>query len=170
MIADHLMEQAEHLVAVDGSGRPRQANLRRAVSSAYYAPFHSLTDAATRQFVGTSADRIRLRRHAARAFQHKVMLDAAKAFAKGALDPRLAPALPSANVTADLQAVAYAFVRAQEERHAADYNLIAPLTRARAQHVVQQVRGAIARLPAATATVEGQYFLLSLLIFDRLRA
>ena len=37
-----LLEQAEQLAQLDPR-RPKQANLRRAVSSAYYALFHLLT-------------------------------------------------------------------------------------------------------------------------------
>jgi hypothetical protein len=37
----NLLQQAEHLAQLDPT-RPTQANLRRAVSSAYYALFHLL--------------------------------------------------------------------------------------------------------------------------------
>jgi len=38
---DHLLEQAHHLAKRERN-RPRQASLRRAVSTAYYALFHLL--------------------------------------------------------------------------------------------------------------------------------
>lgn len=41
--ADDLLEQAYHLANLD-SGEPKQASLRRAVSTAYYALFHLLID------------------------------------------------------------------------------------------------------------------------------
>ena len=40
-LADDLLEQAQHLAMRDPK-RPRQASLRRAVSTAYYALFHLL--------------------------------------------------------------------------------------------------------------------------------
>ncbi len=40
---DDLLEQANHLARRE-RGRPRQASLRRAVSSAYYALFHLLIE------------------------------------------------------------------------------------------------------------------------------
>jgi hypothetical protein len=43
--ASDLLEQATALCAADPR-RPKQANLRRAVSSAYYAVFHELTESA----------------------------------------------------------------------------------------------------------------------------
>ena len=44
--AADLLEQARHL-AKRGKKRPRQASLRRAVSTAYYALFHLLISEAT---------------------------------------------------------------------------------------------------------------------------
>jgi hypothetical protein len=41
-----LLNQGDHLARLDPR-RPRQANLRRAISSAYYALFHLLTSAAS---------------------------------------------------------------------------------------------------------------------------
>ena len=49
-----LIEQAEHLVYLD-PGKPKQANLRRAVSAAYYALFHYLVLEACR----TQMDNVR---------------------------------------------------------------------------------------------------------------
>ena len=43
--ADDLLEQAYHLANRE-SGDPKQASLRRAVSTAYYALFHLLIDEA----------------------------------------------------------------------------------------------------------------------------
>ena len=45
-----LLEQAVHLAQVD-TRRPKQANLRRAVSSAYYALFHLLAAEASSLYV-----------------------------------------------------------------------------------------------------------------------
>jgi uncharacterized protein (UPF0332 family) len=48
---DQLFEQAEKLIAIP-AGRPRQVDIRRAISSAYYAIFHAIITAAADQFVG----------------------------------------------------------------------------------------------------------------------
>ena len=46
---EHLLDQAERLAAT-GTGAPRQTNLRRAISAAYYAVFHrTLVDAFARR-------------------------------------------------------------------------------------------------------------------------
>ena len=60
-----LLEQAKHLTGRE-RGRPKQASLRRAVSTAYYALFHLLVDEATRCW---SSDP-KLRRLVGRAFSH----------------------------------------------------------------------------------------------------
>ena len=37
-LPDDLLTQAQELAMLDRQGRPKQANLRRAVSASYYAP------------------------------------------------------------------------------------------------------------------------------------
>jgi hypothetical protein len=51
--ADDLLEQAHHLVTRE-EGEPKQASLRRAVSTAYYALFHLLIDEAVSQWAATT--------------------------------------------------------------------------------------------------------------------
>jgi hypothetical protein len=80
-----LLGQAEHLVELDPK-RPKQANLRRAVSSAYYALFHLLVEEAAASLV---VDRD-LRRLVRRAFDHAEMKDAAKAFGSASLPKSIA--------------------------------------------------------------------------------
>jgi len=46
-----LLEQAVRLAKLDAK-KPKQANLRRAISSAYYAVFHLLVDEACRVQIG----------------------------------------------------------------------------------------------------------------------
>jgi hypothetical protein len=43
---DHLLEQADKLISPPAAGPPRQVDLRRAISSAYYGLFHSCLTAA----------------------------------------------------------------------------------------------------------------------------
>src|SRR5947207_2881447 len=50
---EHLFEQADKLSS-SASGAPRQADLRRAISSAYYGIFHAVMTAAADQFVGVT--------------------------------------------------------------------------------------------------------------------
>jgi hypothetical protein len=49
---DHLLQQADQLISPVGGGAPRQADLRRALSTAYYALFHAIVTQAADTFVG----------------------------------------------------------------------------------------------------------------------
>src|SRR4051794_12882066 len=50
--AEHLLDQAERLIAPGGRGAPRQVDLRRAISNSYYALFHAVSMAGADQFIG----------------------------------------------------------------------------------------------------------------------
>ncbi len=52
----HLINSAKNL-AIGTGGKPRQANLRRAISTAYYAMFHCVAKACADAFIGTSKTR-----------------------------------------------------------------------------------------------------------------
>lgn len=50
---NHLFEQANKLITIQ-VGPPRQADVRRAISAAYYATFHATITAAADQFIGVT--------------------------------------------------------------------------------------------------------------------
>jgi hypothetical protein len=79
-----LLVQAVNLAKIDAK-KPKQANLRRAISSAYYAVFHLLVDEARRVQIGTQHNQAPFRQGLGRAFAHGVMKDACKSFGGGAL-------------------------------------------------------------------------------------
>ena len=72
--ADELLDQAYHLLYKDG-GDPKEASLRRAVSTAYYALFHLLIDEA----VGNKGI-ARQRSVLARTFDHAKMKSVCEAY------------------------------------------------------------------------------------------
>src|ERR1051326_8403917 len=51
---EHLLEQAQRLAEPPSAGPPRQVDVRRAISAAYYAVFHATLAAAADQFVGVT--------------------------------------------------------------------------------------------------------------------
>src|ERR1700691_675527 len=51
---EHLLEQANRLIAPPPAGPPRQVDVRRAISAAYYAVFHATLAAAADQLVGVT--------------------------------------------------------------------------------------------------------------------
>jgi|tagenome__1003787_1003787.scaffolds.fasta_scaffold19677877_2 uncharacterized protein (UPF0332 family) len=117
MLARDLLEQARELVASDPR-RPKQVNLRRAISSAYYALFHLLSGDAAERMVHTHGG---LRQIFARTFEHGEMKAICAQFAKDQLPRRLRSVVPS--VSPVLRHIATTFVDLQAARHEADYNL-----------------------------------------------
>ncbi len=113
-LAEDLLRQANHLAKYQGAN-PTQADLRRAVSTAYYALFHLLIDDPAQRWNGTSAAVTGLER----AFNHGQMKNSSLRFdAPQWLDWHDAiQIIPPA-----LRSVAGAFVELQNARHAADYN------------------------------------------------
>ena len=109
-LAEDLLEQAYHLARRE-KRKPRQASLRRAVSTAYYALFHLLI----RDAVGNWR-RDEHRAELARVFDHGRMKKASQNVAHGNF-----PGRPGRAV-AKLKEVANAFVQLQEARHLADYD------------------------------------------------
>ena len=113
---------------------PVEANLRRGVSTAYYAMFHLIVGEAITRIVGDPT----LRSRVARSFQHDRMKQVCQEYsdankdAAGQLKIRTGAIIP-----AQLQNIGNAFVLLQNARHLADYDLDAALTHAEADnHVV----------------------------------
>jgi uncharacterized protein (UPF0332 family) len=113
---DELLDQARHLATREPK-KPRQASLRRAISSAYYALFHLLLYEATHMlFPGAP---VGLRERASRAFSHGEAKSVCEAWAKGnGID-----GLTIVPIENGLQDISAALVDLQELRHKADYDL-----------------------------------------------
>lgn len=118
-----LLRQAEQLSRLEPR-RPRQASLRRAVSTAYYALFHRLVSEATRALVADPS----LRGRFARSFDHQDMKEASKAFANSQPNQPF-PRADGLTIPAQLARVASTFVALQEARHEADYDVDKRYTR-----------------------------------------
>lgn len=161
-IADDLLEQAGHLLTVD-PGKPKQANLRRAVSAAYYALFHLLGgDAGEHLLRGSYEFRHRL----VRAFEHGEMKLACKALC----DPNvLGRHFPGVTIPPDLLLVARTFINLQEERHRADYDVTAKFERHDARRLVDAARDAFVAWRRARRTDEAYLFVVLLLGWKTLK-
>jgi uncharacterized protein (UPF0332 family) len=111
---DELLRQAKELVH-QSPNDPRQADLRRSVSSAYYALFHLLIFEACLNWSNDIS-----RPGLARLFEHAVM----KKVSKRVIAPSLMPYVgEDPLVVGKLRSLAGVFVRLQEQRHEADYNI-----------------------------------------------
>ncbi len=157
----HLLDQARHLATYEKS-RPRQASLRRAISTAYYALFHLLIHEATLNW-----KRISQRTVFARLFEHGKMKVAAEK-QRGACDRYLNDSARrstkhEAACMGHLRAVAHAFVEAQQDRHRADYDNAKMWSQTEALARIDAVRDAFKSWRAIRNEDIAQDFLLSLL-------
>ena len=140
---DDLLSQANFLLQLD-MRRPKQANLRRAVSAAYYALFHFLIEESTLLTVGTANTAKSLRQLVGRGFSHTAMRSASTEMGKSTPIDLLKSFWPHYAVASsvELQKLARAFVILQQERHRADYDLSRPFTRSEAEKLVEQTHDA----------------------------
>ena len=139
--------------APGGPPRP-EAELRRAISTAYYALFHLLINASTTRGVAT----VDLRPYVARKFEHRLMLAVCKRYASLAVDMTGQP------VPAEVQRIADSFVQLQNARHKADYNVKDSVTPVEAQTFVQMARGTFSDWGAVAANPAADTYLTELLV------
>jgi hypothetical protein len=165
---DHLLEQASLLAGTDPR-RPRQSNLRRAASAAYYALFHFLVDQACRSMAGAAAGRAPLRNILARGFEHGPMKEASKSFASGTLPLWMTHTAPQLAISADLRRITATFVRLQEQRHRADYDLSVAFSRLEVEVLVADARKAIDLWPTVAPDDAARLYLTGLLCWKTLR-
>jgi uncharacterized protein (UPF0332 family) len=163
--ATDLIEQARTIASAD-LRRPKQANLRRAVSAAYYALFHEIIDRAVTSVVGASRSDGPVGRRLRRSVQHTSVLRAAKWFAPAAQRPAAVNEMrsDSAAVPRELEAICRAVVKLQEQRHRADYDLYDPFVRSEALRLVQDAETAIGAVRAMGAEGDELIFLLGCLM------
>jgi hypothetical protein len=155
-----LLRQAKQLSRL-GPKRPRQANLRRAVSAAYYSLFHLLIHEATRSLVSVPE----LRGRFSRAFDHGDMKAASNSFASPR--PDLKKLTDGEPVPLDLQTVAATFAKMQDERHRADYDLAANFTRLEVNNLVAAVEEAFRLWPAVRSDPASRSYLAALLLWKK---
>jgi len=162
-----LLLQAEHLARKEPR-RPRQASLRRAISSAYYALFHLLIDEACRSLI-SGATAAPLRNQIGRAFAHGEMQSASRQFAAGYAGlPAHVRAAVGPMIPADIRLVARTFVDLQGLRHDADYNRSRRFTRIEALAAAQRSRLAFAAWNSVRDHYAAKGYLVSLLLWSRL--
>lgn len=151
------MEQAWALLFLDPK-RPKQANVRRSISAAYYALFHLLTENTARRMVRTKGRHVH-QDLVRRAHEHGKMKTVANQFKTGQALQRAG--LPANPILARL-AGDFAFL--QEERHTADYDLAISVTRVRALQAFARSSAAQHDWQSVRGTPEADYFLLALLL------
>jgi uncharacterized protein (UPF0332 family) len=124
-VYNDLIAQARKL-AKSSNGRPGQVDLRRAISSSYYACFHALAKSNADLLIGTNKDTKSAWIQTYRALEHGAAKTAC--IQTG-----------NAGFSRDLIYFSSVFVDMQEERHRADYD---PLVRFRRTEVILRIVGA----------------------------
>ncbi len=155
---DDLLKQALQLVHKEPRN-PKQASLRRAVSTAYYALFHLLVSEAVANW-----NRGDLRAALGRAFDHGVM----KAASNRLQDTRQFPFTGSdPEVVAALKEIAITFVQLQQRRHIADYDNTTFWTRKEALGQVESAQQAFLMWKTIRDEHIAQAYLVSLIVKKR---
>jgi uncharacterized protein (UPF0332 family) len=157
--AEHLLEQAKHLANREKK-RPRQASLRRAVSTAYYALFHLLIHEATLNWklVDQRALLARFFEHGKMKAASKKQRDEINAYLK--TNPAPCPELDCAK---HLHHVADTFFQAQQQRHTADYDNSTTWTRTDVMTLIDLVDAAFQSWRQIRGDPTAQAYLISLL-------
>jgi len=149
--AEDLLEQAYHLARRERN-KPKQASLRRAISTAYYALFNLLIREASSNWKN-DAQRMRL----ARSFEHGKMKKVSDAVV------HLKFSGHDRQIVAGLKNVADAFASLQEARHGADYDGARKWSRTEVLGIVKQADTAFGTWREIQNEAIAQDYLLSLL-------
>jgi hypothetical protein len=159
-----LLVQARELSA-PRRGAPHQSDLRRAVSSAYYALFHHVARTASDALVGsTVVHRKRPEyRLVYRSLQHALMAEVCEVVRRPKLPPRYERACGFSTFGQEVKSCAAAFADLQTARHAADYDPAHRLTRGEVALYIAVAEQAMQSLVAAPEA-ERRVF-LHLLVF-----
>jgi len=155
-LPEELLEQAELLLTLP----PSQANLRRAVSNAYYSVFHLLIRATVLKW-GDTHYRARM----ARMFEH----DRMKKVSGAAIKNLGSKSDQGQSDAIELSKVAQAFINLQQARHDADYNLEWPLDPADAIAQVERAKAAFISWMACNGSEVAREYLFSLLLKEKER-
>lgn len=158
-----LLDQARHLANREPK-RPKQASLRRAVSTAYYALFHLLSIETAKNWK-RPAERVTLARmldHARMANVCTTKRDKLNEF----FNTRPAPGR-DLDVLKHLHLISKTFVEMQEHRHHADYNGERTWSRTDVLQKIESVEAAFQSWKEIRDEHEAQNFLVTLLLKER---
>lgn len=151
---DDLLPHAVFLSEFNLPQDPKQVDLRRAVSAAYYAIFHLLTTEAARNWKHPSQ-----RDRFARIFDHGRMKTCSSR-----VSSRPLPVEPSEiPIDADLKLVADSFVKLQQARHTADYDNSRVWSRTQVREVIVLAEDSMAAWSRIRQSEMAQDYLLDLM-------
>ncbi len=145
------------------TGRPRQVDIRRAISSAYYSVFHALLTAMADEFIGVANRSSKLYGLIYRSVEHRWLRDLCADLGKPSPPAKYSDYLPAGGIGTDLVTLATAIVDLQERRHAADYNPMLVFAASDAKFAIATARAALTLM--ARAPADSRKIFLTLLAF-----
>jgi uncharacterized protein (UPF0332 family) len=164
-LARDLLDEAKTLAKLEASrGRPRQASLRRAVSTAYYAVFHLFASEAALQ--ACSPTPRGLHERVQRALTHETMRQATAAFSGGKL-PSHVETLICTPLEGEVVEISRIFVQLQEFRHKADYDTSERFNKQMVQNLVKDAE-TLFDLWRQIREIDNAHVFLSSLVFWKL--
>ena len=160
----HLLEQAERLLEPRGS-RPliRQADRRRAISSAYYAVFQFTVAALADEFIGKVERKTARYASAYRSIDHKPLANLCKKNSDPKTRDNLASYAPKSGFGPNIIEFASLLAQLKEKRTAADYDPSYWLTIEDARQAITDAHSAMERFEKASS--ERRRALLAMLAF-----
>jgi len=162
---DQLLEQAELLIQPRRPGPPRQVDVRRAISAAYYAVFHFLMAKAADMVVGSTKRREASYILVYRSVDHAQIRSLCQTIKAAQPDPRRVASAPSMRLGEPIKLFAAVVQDLQAQRHMADYDAAESLRAADAVFAIELARKAIRSWRSAPAEERAAF--LTLLLFKR---
>lgn len=151
---DDLIQHAIFLSELNLPNEPKQVDLRRAVSAAYYGLFHLLTTEAAQNWKHPNQ-----RDRFARMFDHGRMKTCSSR-----ISSRPLPSAPTEiSTAADLKLIADSFVKLQQARHTADYDNSRVWSRTQVWEMITQAEDAMAAWSNIREKDMAQDYLLDLM-------
>ena len=160
---NHLLDQAEKLIAPPPHGPPRQADIRRAISAAYYSVFHATLAAAADQYVGAIHRGTNRYSLAYRSIDHQKIREICAKVKLHPVPREISPYTPPAGFDSETRNLASVLHELQQKRHDADYNPSIRVRTSDARLAIGAARNALQRLQAADS--KSREVFLGLLLF-----
>jgi uncharacterized protein (UPF0332 family) len=159
---DHLFDQARRLISPPQGGAPRQVDLRRAISAAYYGVFHFTLAAAADEFVGKARRASGPYALVYRSISHRAFKELCNDVKKPVLPAKYRAYVLGTDISTNLRVFAATAAELQEKRHSADYNPEPRFKTSEARFAITAAASAIPRFQRAN--IESRKLFLTLLI------
>lgn len=159
--SDKLLEHAAQLAGEGaGQGRPSYTNHRRAVSSAYYAAFHQVTDRVAR---GLFPNDESFQLQARRSVTHEAVYLVCKWLTgRGSAPQHLQPIVQALKSDEAVNSVADSLIGLKEAREEADYDHTRPFDKRETLTLLKDARATVASLQAAGPSLDQAMALIAL--------